>query len=226
LLVIALDPPQNVDPVKWALNIAARTRDLSRGFKVGLPLLIRSGLDGLKLVVGEIGGDVVADLKLADIGDVMALTVRALAEAGVSGVIAHAFVGRRGALDKLSQVCRELGLKLILVVSMSHPGSEEFIDRHLREFVELAQSLEAYGVVAPATRPGVIRAVREIAGDSLKIYAPGVGAQGAEPGSALCAGADFEIVGRAITGAVDPRIAAEEVLKKQGEAVERCRRGI
>jgi orotidine-5'-phosphate decarboxylase len=39
----------------------------------------------------------------------------------------------------------------------------------------------------------------------------GIGAQGPEPGSAINAGADFEIIGRKIYGAKDPRAAIIEI---------------
>jgi orotidine-5'-phosphate decarboxylase len=66
------------------------------------------------------------------------------------------------------------------------------------------------GFIAPATRPDRIRSIRSIAGD-LKILSPGVGAQGGSASSAISAGADYAIVGRAIYGAKDPVSAASAI---------------
>ncbi|MGC8975831.1 MAG: orotidine 5'-phosphate decarboxylase / HUMPS family protein, partial [Thermoprotei archaeon] len=128
-----------------------------------------------------------------------------------------------GALDILVKKSGELGVRPILVVSMSHQGSTEFIDKHLSEFVEAALELRVWGVVAPATRRGVISRVRELAGSELRIFSPGVGAQGAEPGSAICSGADYEIVGRAVTSSSNPREALEKIIYEQERRVRGCR---
>ncbi|MEM0015103.1 MAG: orotidine-5'-phosphate decarboxylase [Zestosphaera sp.] len=222
-VVVALDPPPKENPESWVKERAEALGGSPSAFKVGLPLLLRTGIGILKEVVSASSRPVIADLKLADIGEVMSYAVEAVADAGVDAVIAHAFVGRRGALDKLVQTSREVGVKLLLLVSMSHPGSTEFIDKHLNELVAEALELGVWGVVAPATRVNVIRAVREAVGDKLLIYSPGVGAQGAEPGSAICAGADYEIVGRAVTGSPNPREALERIASEQERRVRLCR---
>ncbi len=222
MLIVALDPLRRRGVVSWGREVVGEVGDLAAGFKIGIPLLIGAGIDGCKKIFCSYSGLLIADLKLADIGDVMASTVGGLSEAGVNAVIAHAFVGRSGALDRLAEECEKLGVKLVLVVSMSHTGSEEFIDKHLEEFVELALSLNAWGVVAPATRPKVVRRVRELGGGGIKILSPGVGVQGAQPGTAICAGADYEIVGRAITASSNPRAEALRVLSEQEGRAREC----
>lgn len=221
--MVALDPPPRRSPETWVSERVSLLKDLIPAFKVGLPLLLRTGVGKLRDLFSTVDGLLIADLKLADIGDVMEYVIEELAESGVNSVIAHAFVGREGALDKLVQKSKEVGIKPILLVSMSHPGSVQFIDKHLNELVEEALDLGVWGVVAPATRTEVIRLVRDLAGDRLLIFSPGVGAQGAEPGSAICAGADYEIVGRAVTNSPDPRGALETIVSEQVRRVKRCR---
>ncbi|MEM0002219.1 MAG: hypothetical protein QW211_04935 [Desulfurococcaceae archaeon] len=77
--------------------------------------------------------------------------------------------------------------------------------------------------MAPATRPEVIKYIRSKLGTNVKILSPGVGAQGASPGDALCAGADYEIIGRAITHAVDVRGTALNIISRQRRKVIECR---
>jgi len=223
-LIVALDPPEGVDGVSWCVNLVSSLGNVSKGFKVGLPLIVRKGVRGLKDVVSVMSTElVIADLKLADIGYVMSLVTKAVANAGVNTVIAHAFVGTEGALSELSQTCSELGIKLVLVAFMSHPGAGRVMKKAFSDLLSIVKEVGAWGAVLPATMPEVVRAGREYLGSSVKIMAPGVGAQGAEPGDALCAGADYEIVGRLITRAEDPLKAAVEVVRKQGERVRECR---
>ena len=223
-LIVALDPPEGVDGVKWCINLVSELGSVPKGFKVGLPLVVKEGVRGLKDVVSVMSTElVIADLKLADIGYVMSLITKAVAGAGVNTVIAHAFVGAEGALSELSRTCSELGIKLVLVTFMSHPGASRVMKKVFSDLLSIVKEVGAWGVVLPATMPEVVRAGREYLGSSVKIMAPGVGVQGAAPGDALCAGADYEIVGRLITRAKNPIKVALEVIKKQEERVRECR---
>jgi len=223
LLVVALDPSRREKKGKDPRLLVESIDEYVDAYKVGIPFLLKHGKRGIRELRRVTGKPIIADLKLADIGDVMSKTVMHLAGTGVSKVIAHAFIGYRDGIEVLSKTTRSLGMDLILVVSMSHRGSEEFIDRHLEELLWLALRVRAEGVVAPATRPSVIKYIRESVGDQLKIYSPGIGVQGAEPGSALCAGADYEIVGRLITDSDNPGETAMRVKRIQLERWARCR---
>ncbi|PUA33997.1 MAG: orotidine 5'-phosphate decarboxylase [Zestosphaera tikiterensis] len=221
-VIVALDPPEGVNPLDWVKQRYTSLKDLAEGFKVGLPLTLRVGLGKLNEVFRDYDGLLIADLKLADIGDIMVNVLEGLSKTKVNGVIAHAFVGYEDGVGKLALKSKELGIKLITVVSMSHKGSLEFMDKHLNELVELSIKAGVWGVVAPATRPDVVKRVRALAGDKLKILTPGVGFQGAPPGVGICAGADYEIVGRAITSAADPIKAFHDIVLKQEEAIKEC----
>ncbi|MEM0026192.1 MAG: orotidine-5'-phosphate decarboxylase [Zestosphaera sp.] len=222
-VVVALDPPPRVELESWVKERVDCLEELVSSFKVGLPLVLRTGVSKLRDLFSASSKPLIADLKLADIGDIMSYVVEVLADADVDAVISHAFVGKYGALDSLVRKSEELGIKPILVVSMSHPGSTEFIDKHLSEFVSMALELRVWGVVAPATRREVISKVRELAGSELRILSPGVGAQGAEPGSAICSGADYEIVGRAVTSSSNPKETLKKIIYEQEKRVRECR---
>jgi len=100
-----------------------------------------------------------------------------------------------------------------VVVAMSNPGAAETMDPILPKLVSIARRARAWGLVAPATRPGAVAEARRLYPEAY-IMSPGVGAQGAPPGSALAAGADAEIVGRAVTLAGDPLAALEEIAER------------
>ncbi|MET1128311.1 MAG: orotidine-5'-phosphate decarboxylase [Thermoproteota archaeon] len=219
-LIVALDSYER------ASDVVRATCGIVDGFKLGLPLLLEVGAErALELRRFCSGAFWVADLKLADIGHVMVAAASRLV-GGVDAIIAHSFVGVAGALEDLKLFLESKSTKLILVVAMSHPGAAELYEKLLDQILdEVAPKVGPWGVVAPATRPELVRLTRRKLGPSVKILSPGVGAQGAQPGSALCAGADYEIVGRAITASEDPRRKAEAIRVAQGRALERCAGG-
>ncbi len=206
-VIIALDPPRGADSLKWCKGIIESTADIVAGYKIGLPLLLDVGLRGLKELADAMGSCElkIADFKLADIGFIMSEVLKRVSEVGYNAIIAHAFIGLAGGLGELSKTCSEMSMKLITVVSMSHPGSMELIDMHLENLIAISENARVWGVVAPATRPQIIRKIRKIVGVRLKILSPGIGPQGAAPKTALEAGADYEIVGRLITYSDNPR---------------------
>ncbi|MCS7110908.1 MAG: orotidine 5'-phosphate decarboxylase [Ignisphaera sp.] len=224
MIVIALDPPSSSSAYEWIIERVAALSDIVQGFKIGLPAIIRLGASKVGKIFRNYSGLLIADLKLADIGDIMALSVEILHEHGFNAVIAHSFIGFSQGLDLLSAKCRELNIKLITVVSMSHSGSTEYIDRHIYEFLGIAQRVKSWGIIAPATRLEILRYIRRNLGNDIKILSPGVGVQGMEPGMALCNGADYEIIGRAITYSQNFREAAFGIIERQKRKVVECKK--
>jgi len=213
-IIVALDPPIGVDPVKWCFRIIDDTLDIVSGYKIGLPLIL--DLDrkrDLEKIVGKMKGVWlrIADLKLADIGDIMVSIIRRLHGFGFNAFIVHGFIGYNGALDRVSDYVDSIDAKLITVVSMSHSGSSEIIDHVLDRLLEVALRAGSWGIVAPATRPEIIRGIRSRVGDRVKILSPGIGVQGARPSTAIKAGADYEIIGRLVTRSEDPRKTLLEI---------------
>ena len=146
----------------------------------------------------------------------MRLAVEAVSD-HIDAVIAHSFIGVKGALEVLKEFLDGMGLKLILVYTMSHHGALDAITPCRERVRRVISSIRPWGVVAPATRPEEVREARELF-PWAKILSPGVGAQGAKPGTALCAGADYEIIGRLLAYSKDPR----GTLLSIAESLERC----
>jgi len=219
-IVVALDA---VETVRTAYRLVDVLCEKVYGFKLGLPLLLRHG----PKVAGRLrslcpSAAWIADLKLADIGAVMKATVETIID-DVDAVIAHSFVGARGALDELKEYLDARGRKLILVATMSHSGAEEVYDKALDLIDFVIERVQPWGLVAPATRPSLVERLRRKHPNTV-ILSPGVGAQGAKPGTALCHGADYEIVGRAITSSENPLGSLEEIGATQMEVLRQCRR--
>ncbi|NJF26006.1 orotidine-5'-phosphate decarboxylase [Thermococcus sp. Bubb.Bath] len=203
-LILALDVYER----ERALKIAKETSDYLRAIKVNWPLIIGSGLEIITELKERTGLPIIADLKLADIPNTNRLIAGKVFEAGADYIITHGFVGR----DSVRAVMK-LG-KTIIVVEMSHPGAKEFIQPVVDKLIELANELEPFGVIAPATRPERVRYIRSKLGPGIKVITPGVGAQGGSAREALNAGADYIIVGRAIYGSENPREAAKKIYEE------------
>ncbi len=198
-LVLALD---ETNPAR-ALEVAGAVAPHVDAIKINWPLVLSAGPD----VINRISGisEVICDFKVADIPNTVRLIVEQCVSRGASAVIVHAFTGP----DSLeAAVDAAKGAEVYAVTEMSHPGGKVFTAPNAEEMARLGLDAGVSGFIAPATRPDRIKAIRRIAGD-LKILSPGVGAQGGSVASALDAGADYAIVGRAIYGSDDPAAAAE-----------------
>lgn len=200
-LIVALDVP-DVDRAK---SIAKAVRPHVDGIKVNWPLVLSGGPQ----VIRELSelGYVLGDFKIADIPNTNRLIVEQAVRAGAAGIICHGFAGE----DSVRACVEAAGSADVFVVTeLSHPGGQEYTAKFAEEFARLAVRAGAAGIIAPATRPERVRALRQIVGTKL-ILAPGVGAQGGKTSEAIAAGADAVIVGRSIYEAKDPARAAREI---------------
>jgi len=202
-LILALDV-LSADRADLVLGSAAEFLD---AVKVGYPLILAAGLPVVSCLAERL--PVIADLKVADIPNTNRLICDQVFDAGASGIIAHAFPGQ-DSLQACADSAAQAGAALYVVTEMSHPGAQDFMAVRAEDMARLAVEVGAAGVVAPATRPQRISAIRKIIGPRI-IISPGVGAQGGTAASALKAGADFLIAGRSIYEAKDPGIAAQEL---------------
>ncbi|HKM08874.1 MAG TPA: orotidine-5'-phosphate decarboxylase [Candidatus Methanomethylophilaceae archaeon] len=198
-LVLALDETD----IKSALKVVDSVSDIVDAVKINWPLILSAGPEMINILADR--NDVICDFKVADIPNTVRLIVENCVSRGASAVIVHAFTGE----DSLMAAVEAAGdADIFAVTEMSHPGGKMFTAKHAEEMAELGVKCGVSGFIAPATRPERIAAIRSVAGDRM-ILTPGVGAQGGSAASAINAGADYVIVGRAIYGAEDPRSAAE-----------------
>ncbi|MDR3075433.1 MAG: orotidine-5'-phosphate decarboxylase [Candidatus Methanoplasma sp.] len=197
-LILALDETDG----EKAVRIAESVSDTVDAIKINWPLVLSAGPEMITRLSGI--SDVICDFKVADIPNTVRLIVEESVRRGASAIIVHAFTGE----DSLREAVSAAGkAEIFAVTEMSHPGGMMFTAPHAREMAELGAKCGVAGFIAPATRPDAIRTVRSAA-RGLKILSPGVGAQGGSASSAISAGADYVIVGRAIYGSDDPKSAA------------------
>lgn len=184
-----------------AMRVVEAVADHVDAIKINWPLILAAGPEIIR-DMSKIKA-VICDMKIADIPNTNRLIVEQAMGRGASAVIAHGFTG-----DDSVKACVDAAKGQVFVVTeMSHPGGKQFTAPVADRLAALAKSAGARGIVAPATRPERIAALRGIIG-GLEIISPGVGAQGGKASDALRAGADYIIVGRAIYEAVDPKAAA------------------
>jgi orotidine-5'-phosphate decarboxylase len=208
-IVVAFDPTKKMR-LEEAAELLLPLRGVVSGIKIGIPALLHLGLRVLELPKLLEGFFFIFDPKLADVGHVDRLVAEKIFGAGFDALIVQPFVGFGGGLEEVIRVKGERGV--LAVCSMSHPGSEEFLNRHTEELMARSWSAGVDGFILPAQKPDLISRARASYPEAL-IFCPGVGFQGAFPGSAISAGADFEIVGRTILSSENPRKEAEGILE-------------
>jgi len=165
----------------------------------------------------------IMDAKVNDIGATNQVIADYYYAAGFDGLIANPFVGWDDGLKPLFEVSQRLNRGVILLCYMSHKGAGEgygqtIIDQDTGEktlqyvsFAKKALKWGADGVVVGATYPEKIKEIKQILGEKVPIYSPGVGAQGGGAETAIKSGARYIIVGREITMAADPAQAARKL---------------
>jgi orotidine-5'-phosphate decarboxylase len=166
-LILALDV---TDRAK-ALEVTEAVGDLLDAIKVNYPLALSCGLE----IVTELSknASIICDFKVADIPNTNRLIVEQAFKAGASGIIVHGFVGH----DSV-EACVEhaKGGDVFVVTEMSHPGGQEFTQKIAEDLVQLAIDTKASGVIAPATRPERLKAIRDRLAENMVVLSPGVGA--------------------------------------------------
>ncbi len=213
-IIIALD---RIDKsLNWYKEFISNTQEYVAGYKFGLPFLIRYGMRGFREISSFINKEKlwIIDFKLADISYIMIKSVEPFIEMGFNAFIAHSFIGRNGSLKELKDYLFENNSKLILIYTMSHQGAFDVLDKSISIIEEIITDIRPWGLVAPATRPQMIKRARNFIlanGIESKILSPGIGYQGAKPGIALQYGADYEIIGRLITYSSDPLSKIKEI---------------
>ncbi|MBS1194696.1 MAG: orotidine 5-phosphate decarboxylase [Methanomicrobia archaeon] len=207
-LILALD----VEDRASALRIAEAVAPHVDAIKVGYPLALSAGLSIARDLNDLTGKRLIADFKVADIPNTNQLICDQAFAAGFHAVIAQGFVGM-DAVKACVHSAHRHGGECYVVAEMSHPGAVEFFHQGVAERIAaMAVVAGADGIIAPATRPDRVQTLRQMVG-RLKIYSPGIGAQGGELGQ-VTALVDGVIIGRMIYGAPDPAAVAREIRRR------------
>jgi len=220
-IVLALDilEPSKDRLYEKALWVMREASENVCCFKIGIPTVLKLGLSDVSRLVEEahdMGLPVIMDCKLGDVGHVNRMMAILYFEAGFDALTVNTLVGFEGGLDSVIEESKKRDRGILPLVYMSHKGAEETFgqtvlskDGTARKMYEvLAERVKLWdidGIVVGATRPEVIRQVRDIVEPDTPIYSPGVIFQGGSLRDALEAGSTYLIVGRAIYLSENPR---------------------
>jgi len=233
-LIIALD----VTPSK-ALRLVKELRGSAGMFKVGSQLFTSTGPQIIRDIIA-LDSKVFLDLKFHDIPHQVAGAARAAAELGVSLFTVHASGGSemmKRAVDSANEVGEKTGHRsAVLAISvltsidatiLSQIGVNSSPAESVLRLVQLAEAAGVNGVVASPQEIETIR--RTVSSPEFLIVTPGIRPGNDEPqredqkrvatpATAIAAGASYLVVGRPITGAADPRQAAETIISEMERA--------
>ena len=216
-LALVLD----VDDLVVARRLAQTLRPWFGVAKVGLELFSACGPDAIE-TMAELGYEVFADLKLHDIPTTVGKASRVLGSLGATYVTMHAFGGvdmLRAGVEGLSEGADRAGQPVPTALAVTVLTSDSGAPAHILS-KRVATALEA-GCGGLVCAVGDVREAR-LLGPSLKIVTPGIRpagspihdqARAATPQEAFDAGADLLVIGRAVTGAPDPVLAAAELVE-------------
>ena len=220
-LIVALDVPDAVS----ALNLTKKLGDAVSFYKIGLGMLTGGGLGLANELKHEHGKRIFLDMKLFDIGATVESAVRGLAQFdldfltvhGDPQVVAAAKEGAGGKNLKILAVTILTSLdRTDLDGCLLKPGTIEDL---VIERAERAFEAGADGVIASPHEVTQIRGLPS--SESKLVVTPGVRPPGSDlgdqkrfktPADALNLGADHIVVGRPITRAKDPVLAARNIL--------------
>ena len=226
-IIVALD----VEDMYEALRLVELLHADVGAFKIGKQLFTARGPEAVRRI-HKLGGRVFLDLKFHDIPTTVA---RASVEAARHGVFMfnmHALGGLAMMQEAVKAVRALPGAELrplmIAVTVLTSMGPDDLkplgitlpIDELVPRLALLAKEAGMDGVVASPLEIGLIK---KACGPDFLVVTPGIRPRGADandqkramtPAEAVRAGADFIVVGRPITHAIDPQAAARSIAQE------------
>jgi orotidine-5'-phosphate decarboxylase len=228
-IILALD----VSSEGEAVALVRELGDCVGAFKIGLELFASTGPRIIESVKNAGAEKIFLDGKFHDIPNTVAGAARAAVRMGVWMFNVHAGGGSammRAAAEASAEEADHLGVEapLILGVTVLTSISGEMLREELsvpmpleRQVTHLAQLARDAGLAGVVASPHEIKLVKAACGSGFLVVTPGVRPTWAAandqkrimtPAEAVRNGADFLVVGRAITAAEDRRAAAERVI--------------
>jgi orotidine-5'-phosphate decarboxylase len=200
--------------------------------KLGLEFFTANGAAGVKQI-SDRNIPIFLDLKFHDIPNTVAKAIKATAGIDTFMLTVHASGGQamlRAAIDASMEVAATTGkarpmiIGVTILTSLDQDdlellGMRDMLTDQVRRMADLAQDSGLDGVVCS---PHEITLIREHCGDDFTLVVPGIRPAGSETGDqkrvlspkeALEKGADYLVIGRPITGAPDPKAAADAIYK-------------
>jgi orotidine-5'-phosphate decarboxylase len=226
-IIFAIDVESMAQAEQWAELLAPHVGM----FKIGKQLFTACG-PAVVRAVRERGGEVFLDLKYHDIPNTVAMASLEAARLGVRLFNLHALGGYEMMARTVEALNREFPNSFrsrvlavtILTSSTAETLREVGIDLPVAEIVvKLALLAQKAGIDGVVASPLEIPLIREACGRDFLIVTPGVRPAFAAtddqkrvmtPAEAVKAGADYLVIGRPISAAQDPIMAAEAIVEE------------
>jgi orotidine-5'-phosphate decarboxylase len=219
-LIVALDTADANQARVWAEAVAPSAGLL----KLGLEFFLANGAEGVKAIIGA---PIFLDLKLHDIPNTVAGGVRAVLPlrprmltvhaSGGAAMIRAAHQAAGGAATDRPMILAVTVLTSLDQTDLAAVGVAATPAEQVMRLARLAIEAGADGLVCS---PLEVAMLRQALGPAVKLVVPGIRPEGAAsgdqartmtPAGAIAAGADWIVVGRPITGARDPGMAAADI---------------
>jgi len=216
-IYVAIDTPD----LERAKAIASRVKAHVGGIKLGLEFFMANGRHGVH-EMHDIGLPIFLDLKFHDIPNTVAKAIQALRPLEPAILTVHAAGGR--AMLEDAKAAAPTGTKVVAVTMLTSLDDSDLTSIGLKpdpheQVMRLTELAKASGVDGIVCSGEEVRAAKKIWHDGFFVI-PGVrpanGVIGDQkrvvtPRAALDAGASILVVGRPITQAADPDLAAREI---------------
>jgi orotidine-5'-phosphate decarboxylase len=233
-IVLALD----VDGVQAARDLILELGPYVGFFKIGLQFYMASGNELFKFMASE-GIEYFLDVKFLDIPNTVARASEMVVRHGANFFNVHALGGKEmmvKSMEAAAKTSSELGKKqpTVLGVTVLTSMDNEILrgelgincdtDQYALRLAKLAWESGLSGVVASAF---AARKIKEICGEDFKVLCPGIRPRwaakndqrrDATPKFAIGEGADYIVIGRAVTSAENHIEAMEQIYDEIGES--------
>jgi orotidine-5'-phosphate decarboxylase len=224
-IIIALD----VSSREQALQLVKELHRTVGMFKVGSQLFTAGGPQVVRDIIAA-GGKVFLDLKFHDIPNTVGHSVVEAAKLGVSMMTVHASGGRAMMQSASRELYEKFGRARPITIAVTvltsfdtralfEIGVELPLEEQVQRLALFAQECGMDGVVCSAKE---IQHVRKFVNPNFKIVTPGIRLPDqslndqqriATAREALAAGADYIVVGRAVTADPEPRGAIQRLME-------------
>jgi len=222
--IVALD----FGDLDQAMALVEELGSLCRFYKVGSELFTAEGPVAVAKL-RAVGCDVMLDLKFHDIPNTVAGAVGSARALGVRILTIHATGGEamiRAAVEAAGGGCDVFAVTVLTSLdgpSVSATWGREPVVEISREVVRLATQARDAGAAGVVASGSEVEAIKGALGGTFRVLVPGIRLAGTAagdqkrvvtPGEARRLGADYIVVGRAVTAATGRRAAMERVLQE------------
>ncbi len=226
-IILALDFPEQEIAINWVVKLKHKIKT----FKVGPILFLDSGSEGLK-EFSNLGVEVFLDLKFHDIPSTVEKTARQSVRFGANMFTIHTLGGfemmksvSEAVKDEAEKLSYPKPLVLGVTVLTSHDkksleqiGINTSTQDTVMNLAILAEKANVDGLVCSGVE---VEALRKEFGDRFTLVVPGIRPGTANhdqkrvttPEEAVSKGADYLVIGRAITEAENPEEVVDEIVK-------------